>query len=58
MAPVQSPGIFAALFCEKCGKRQRSLNHTCQPSAVEKHQHLNAWSKKSQQAGQPPKGKK
>ena len=51
--PRQSPGIFAARFCTKCGQRQRSPNHVCQPSAIKKFKTINAWAKRSQVAGQP-----
>lgn len=46
-----SPGIFGARFCTKCGQRQRSPNHTCQPSAITKFKRIADWNKKSQAAG-------
>ena len=56
--PRLSPAIFGARFCTKCGQRQRSLNHTCQPSAIKKFVRLAAWNKKSAAAGQETKPKK
>ncbi len=57
--PRQSPAIFGARFCTTCGKRQRSVNHVCQPSAIEKFHTLQAWQKRSKAASQPAKtGKK
>lgn len=41
--PKQSPGIFGARFCTTCGQRQRSANHTCQPSAIKKNIRIKAW---------------
>lgn len=55
--PRLSPAIFGARFCTKCGQRQRSPNHTCQPSAIKKFVRINAWQKKSAAAGQAVKGK-
>lgn len=56
--PRLSPAIFGARFCTKCGQRQRSANHTCQPSALKKHVRLAEWNKRSFAAGQPVKTKK
>jgi hypothetical protein len=56
--PRLSPAIFGARFCTKCGQRQRSANHTCQPSAIKKYVRLQEWNKKSVAAGQPAKPKK
>jgi hypothetical protein len=55
--PRLSPAIFGARFCTKCGQRQRSANHVCQPSAIKKNARMQDWSKRSQTAGNPPKAK-
>lgn len=56
--PRQSPGIFAARFCTKCGTRLRSPNHVCQPSSIDRFQREAAWNKRSAAAGKPEAGKK
>lgn len=56
--PRQSPGIFGGRFCMRCGMRQRSPNHVCQPSSLAKWRRVQAWVKKSAAAHQPVKAKK
>ena len=53
--PRLSPAIFGARFCTKCGQRQRSINHTCQPSALKKNVRLQDWNKRSVAVGQSAK---
>ena len=52
-----SPALFGARFCHKCGTRQRSLNHVCQPNAIDRWERTLAWNKRSAAAGQPAKKK-
>ena len=45
--------MFQSTFCTKCGQKQRSVNHVCQPSSIKKHVRLLAWNKKSALAHKP-----
>ena len=45
--------MFQSTFCTKCGQKQRSPNHVCQPSAIKKFNRLAAWNKKSAATHKP-----